>query len=221
MSAIPVSAAEGYALWAETWDETASPVVALEERVLGPWLERLRPGCVVDVGCGTGRWAARLGAIGVDASEPMLRQAARKSGVAGCLAVANAVALPLANGVADTVLCTLTLAHIRSPEPALAEFARVLRPGGSLVMSDFHPAATARGWRRTFRSGGQLYELENYPYTVDQLRAASTGELACLEAAEARFGEPERAVFERAGRPELFEAACAQPALLLTRWRRL
>ena len=221
MSAIPVSAAEGYALWAETWDETESPLVALEERVLGPWLECLRPGRVVDVGCGTGRWAARLGAIGIDASEPMVRRAAAKSGTAGRLALADAIALPLANAAADAVLCTLTLGHIRSPERALAEFARVLRPGGALVISDFHPEAAARGWRRTFRRGGQLFELENYPYTVDQLRAAAEGEVACLEVAEARFGEPERAVFERAGRPELFDAACAQPALLLTRWRRL
>ncbi len=122
---------------------------------------------------------------------------------------------------ADAILCTLTLGHMRSPKRALAEFARVLRPGGTLVMSDFHPDAAARGWRRTFRRGAQVYELENYPHTVDELRAATDRSLACLDAKEARFGEPERAMFERAGRPELFEPGCAQPALLLTRWRRV
>ena len=38
MTAIPVSAREGYALWAETWDATPSPIVALEHRALLPWL---------------------------------------------------------------------------------------------------------------------------------------------------------------------------------------
>ena len=221
MAAIPVSAAEGYALWAETWDETASPIVALEERVLGPWIARLKPGRAFDVGCGTGRWCAGLGAIGLDASEAMLRRAAAKNGLAGRLAAADATALPITGGAADVVLCTLTLGHLREPERALHEFARVLTRGGTLVMSDFHPGAAAHGWRRTFRRGGHVYELENYPYTVGQLRSAAIGELTCLECREASFGEPERPVFERAGRPELFDAACERPALLLSRWQRL
>jgi malonyl-CoA O-methyltransferase len=221
VGAIPVSAAEGYALWAETWDATASPIVALEERVLRPWIEGLRSRRAIDVGCGTGRWCARLGAIGVDASEAMLQQAANKGALAGRLAAADATALPIADGAADVVLCTLTLGHIAEAGRALREFARVLERGGTLVMSDFHPDAAAQGWRRTFRHNGQVYELENHAYGMDPLRSAVAGELTCLECREERFGEPERRVFERAGRPELFDAACARPALLLTRWRRL
>jgi hypothetical protein len=41
------------------------------------------------------------------------------------------------------------------------------------------------------------------------------------EWAEATIGEPERELFERAGRPELFEAASRTPAVLLTQWLRL
>ena len=55
-------------------------------------------------------------------------------------------------------------------------------------------------------------------YTVDQLRAAADLELA--ECAEAAIGEPERALFDAAGRSELFDAACRTPAVLLTRWVR-
>jgi SAM-dependent methyltransferase len=92
MGAIQVSAREGYSLWAETWDTTPSPIVALEERTLLPWIGRLHPRRAVDVGCGTGRWTTRLSAIGVDASLAMLAVAAAKSGLRGRLAVGAAAA---------------------------------------------------------------------------------------------------------------------------------
>ena len=218
MGAIPVSAREGYTLWADTWDTTRSPIVALEQRALLPWILRLRPRRAVDVGCGTGRWTTRLSALGVDASPAMLAVAASKPGLRGRLAVADASALPIASRAADLVLCTLTLGHIRDQTSAMREFARILAPGGTLLLTDFHPAAAALGWRRTFRRDGQVYELENYTYTVEQLRAAADLELA--ECAEATIGEPERALFDAAGRPELYEAGCRTPAVLLTRWLR-
>jgi malonyl-CoA O-methyltransferase len=89
-----------------------------------------------------------------------------------------------------------------------------------LILSDFHPAAAAQGWRRTFRCAGKVYALENHPYTVAQLCEMARG-LALADVVEASIGEPERELFHRAGRPELFEAACATPAVLLTRWVRL
>lgn len=221
MGTTSVSAREGYALWAETWDATPSPIVALEERMLLPWLGRVGARRAVDIGCGTGRWSERLGAIGVDASEAMLRHAAQKSGLGGRLAAGDAALLPIRDGTADLVLCTLTLGHVRRPEDALLEFARILQPGGQLVMSDFHPDAIQGGWQRTFRRDGRVYELETFPYAIEELAAAVADLLVCVDVAEASIGEPERAVFERAGRPELFEAACSRPVLLLSRWQRL
>src|SRR5260370_37700952 len=79
MPAIHVSAREGYALWADTWDATPSPIVALEHRALLPWILGLHPRRAIDVGCGTGRWTERLSAIGVDASPAMLAIAAAKT----------------------------------------------------------------------------------------------------------------------------------------------
>lgn len=216
---IRVSAAAGYELWADTWDDAASPLVALEERALGPWMERLDPRRAIDVGCGTGRWAERLAAIGIDASPAMLAVAAGKPGLRGLLIAADAMALPVASRSVDLVLCTLTLGHVRDQAAAMREFARILEPGGTLILTDFHPAAAAQGWRRTFRRDGQVYELENYPYTVEQLRAAEG--LVNRECVEATIGSPERPLFERAGRPELFAAACRTPAVLLTRWERV
>lgn len=215
-----ISAREGYALWAETWDTTPSPIVALEERMLLPWIQRMRPRRVIDIGCGTGRWTARLNAIGIDASAEMLAVAARKPGLAGRLAVADAAAVPLAEECADVILCALTLGHVRDRAKALAEFVRILQPGGSLLLTDFHPAAAERGWRRTFRHEGRVHELEHHPYTAEQVRQECAA-LVLEECAEASIGEPERALFAEAGRPELFHEARAIPAVLLTRWTRL
>jgi malonyl-CoA O-methyltransferase len=221
-----VSAAQGYRLWADSWDATPSPIAALEQRALMPWLEPwLEPRIdsiaarrTVDVGCGTGRWTARLSALGIDASPAMLAVAANK-GLRGRLAVGDAAALPVSSGAADLVLCALTFGHIRDQAGAMREFGRILRPGGTLILTDFHPDAAARGWRRTFRHDGQTYELENHPYTVPQLCEMARGlTLTCVE--EASIGEPERELFHRAGRADLFAAACATPAVLLTRWVR-
>src|SRR4029077_9994798 len=128
--------------------------------------------------------------------------------------------LPVASGAAELVLCALTFGHIRNQAGALAEFARILEPGGILILPDFHPAAAAQGWRRTFRRDGQVYELENHSYTLGHLREIAPG-LVLRDAAEDTIGEPERPLFERAGRPELYAAACAKPAVLLTRWVRV
>jgi len=223
---IPVSAVEGYALWADTWDSTPSPIVALEERMLMPWIswqttkgDRLPHSArIIDVGCGTGRWTTHLRAIGVDTSPAMLAVASRKPGLRGRLAAGEATALPIASQSAGLVVCTLTLGHIRDYAAAMREFERILAPGGTLLLTDFHPLAASQGWRRTFCHDGHTYELENHPYTLDQLRAATN--LTLLEFAEPVIGEPERPLFDRAGKPELYAPACRIPAVLLSRWIR-
>src|SRR5690349_17888524 len=88
---------------------------------------------VVDVGCGNGTYLAELvrrqhtGTIlGLDRSAAM----ARRSSAQAPTAVADAQALPLADGCADVVLCLHMLYHVRNLDRAIAELRRVLRPGG-------------------------------------------------------------------------------------------
>ena len=218
-SPVPVSAREGYALWADTCDSTLSPIVALSDRLVRGCLERIpSPRRVFDVGAGTGRWTARLGAIGLDASPEMLAVAATKPGLRGRLAVGDAMGLPIADASADLVLCTLMLGYAHDPLRAWRELTRVVKPGGSLILTDFHPAAATYGWRRTFRAHGQVYEIENHAYSLAQLTAEG---LLLREHVDATFGEPERDLFERAGKEAFFETARRTPAVLAAWWTRV
>ena len=217
---------EAYRLWAATWDFDPSAVVALEASVLTGWLGDVRGQTVVDAACGTGRWLSHLrargaSALGFDFSLPMLARAAAKADFAGGLAAADLRHLPLADRSADLVLCTLALGHVPELDSGVRELCRIVRPGGALLITDFHPDAARRGWRRTFRSGGTTFEIENYPYSKDELLTlAGRAGLELEELCEPGFGDTQREIFRAAGKEALFEEVRGLPAVLAARWRR-
>jgi SAM-dependent methyltransferase len=110
---------------------------------------RVGPGeRVLDIGCGNGLGLAALAgvsdpvAVGADASPAMLRACRRR--VPGArLVLADARALPVAAGVFDVAVASSVLQFLAFAPAALAEWRRVLRPGGRLALSV--PAGPARG----------------------------------------------------------------------------
>jgi SAM-dependent methyltransferase len=70
---------------------------------------------------------------------------ARQRVPAGEFHVAELDRLPLPDDCADVIVCALALVHVPRLHPVLAEFARVLRPGGDLVISDLHHERVTRG----------------------------------------------------------------------------
>lgn len=106
----------------------------------------LPSGLVLDVGCGTGLLAAQLQAagyhvVGVDLAPAMLG-AARRRGLAAVFA-AHSTALPFPDGAFDLALTVATLHHLETPERVAAtigELARVVRPGGLVLLWDHNPA---------------------------------------------------------------------------------
>jgi SAM-dependent methyltransferase len=92
--------------------------------------ERAR-GRILDVACGTGYGTALLGAVGVDSSLRALRYAVRYPAP---YVAADALRLPFGR-VFDTVVSFETVEHVTDAGRFVAECARVLRPGGTLIVS--------------------------------------------------------------------------------------
>ena len=139
-------ASEGFRRKGADWDEMRAldlPAAAVEAAVLrllpGPRLGRM-----LDIGTGTGRMlellAPRISAgLGVDASRAMLalaRARLARDALAHCaVRQADMYRLPLSGGY-DLVLLQMVLHYAEDPDAALAEAARVLAPGGRLVVVD-------------------------------------------------------------------------------------
>jgi SAM-dependent methyltransferase len=213
----------GYSAWADSYDDPGNDTVALEEPVVRRLLDELPPGPVLDAACGTGRHAAYLVAagrevIGVDSSEPMLARARAKLPGAD-LRVGQLAALPLADGAVTGAVCALALSHLPELGPAVAELARVLRPGGRLVVSNPHPFATGvLGWRAVFvdDEGARSMIPEHAHLPCDYLEAfAAAGLLArrCFEPALTREQARARA---KDGQADAFEdALTGVPAVIV------
>jgi len=141
------AASRHFAGIAEVWDQIRSLHVAESEveRAIDHALGKRPLGRLVDIGTGTGRMIELFGpraaqAIGIDRSSEMLRLARVKleaAGIHSSLRQGDMYALPLTDQSADSVIIHQVLHYAHSPASAIAEAARVLAPGGRLLVVDF------------------------------------------------------------------------------------
>ena len=144
-----IGAAAGYDTKAGTYDDEPNPIIALEQQAVWRILDRVGPGRALDAACGTGRHARRLlhqgnAVIAVDAAPAMLDQARAKVPGADVRA-GDLTSLPLDDDSVDLAVCALALTHLAELGPAIRELARVVRPGGRIVLSDVHPVFVSLG----------------------------------------------------------------------------
>jgi ubiquinone/menaquinone biosynthesis C-methylase UbiE len=145
------AAAERYfAAHADQWDAIRSLHVADSEveTAMAVALSGRPLGRLADVGTGTGRMIELFGsqaltAIGIDRSPEMLRLARAKLSASPLtnwdLRQGDIGALPLPDGSTDTAVLHQVLHYIPTPEAAIAEIARILAPGGQILLADFAP----------------------------------------------------------------------------------
>jgi phosphatidylethanolamine/phosphatidyl-N-methylethanolamine N-methyltransferase len=169
-----VAIAKAYARWAPIYDFVFGAVFERGRKASIAAAERIG-GHILEVGVGTGlslpeyAWTNRI--TGVDLSAPMLRKAKarvkehRLTNVDG-LAVMDAQRLGFQDATFDVVVAQYVITAVPDPEATLDEFARVLKPGGEIVLVNhlgaesgfraaferwFAPLARRLGWRPEFR----------------------------------------------------------------------
>lgn len=176
------AAAEAYNLWAADYDsQPDNLMLALDEEVFAELLSltACSNAVIADIGCGTGRHWQKLQQLqpqkitGFDVSEQMLIKLKEKFTSAETYLLNNERLEPLADNSCDLLVSTLTIAHIENAAAALAEWARVTAPGGYILITDYHPAALAKGARRTFTHNDTVIGIKNYVHSIDNLTATA------------------------------------------------
>lgn len=181
-----------YERWAPRYPPWAhNPLMRAEQAAMLSLWPPVRGRRVLDLACGSGRYARLLAGqhaahvVALDECAAMLAQ------VSGATPVrATMMALPFADGAFDVVVCGLAVGHAFDLPRWMSEVARVLKPGGALLYSDFHPAAAAAGLPRSFK------DEDNRAVTVPharhelaaQLQAAAVAKLRVEAVREVRAG---------------------------------
>jgi len=150
--------AKAYARWAPVYDLVFGAVFERGRTASVEAAERIG-GRILEVGVGTGLslpdYARSNRLVGVDISEPMLRKARERVAAERLvhvdgLVVMDAARLAFADGTFDVVVAQYVITAVPHPEATLDEFARVVKPGGEIVLVN-HIGAEA-GMRRAFET---------------------------------------------------------------------
>jgi malonyl-CoA O-methyltransferase len=181
-----------YERWARVYPPVAhNPLMRAEQQaMLQMWPDVA--GCrVLDLACGSGRYsrvaleANAAHVVALDFCVPMLQQVAAASRIC-----ASMMQLPFRAAEFDFIVCGLALGHATDIREWMAEVARVLRPGGSLLYSDFHPEAARAGMTRSFKDEDDAtWTVPHQTYEIDcQQDAAAAAGLKIETIAEVRVG---------------------------------
>jgi ubiquinone/menaquinone biosynthesis C-methylase UbiE len=171
--------ARAYDIWAMGYDnQPGNLMLDLDEAVFSGLLADtdITGKAVADIGCGTGRHWKKIFSrnpnhlVGYDVSSGMLGKLEEKFPAAETHLLENNRLSASADHSFDLIVSTLTVAHIQDLDEALKEWDRVLKPGGSVIITDYHPAALAKGGKRTFKHKGKTWAVKNYIHPIEKIR---------------------------------------------------
>jgi malonyl-CoA O-methyltransferase len=166
---------DAYARWAATYPPRAhNPLMQAEETALLALLPPLAGLVVLDLASGSGRYGlmaweqqART-VIALDNSREMLGMNPLPRRVRATVEL-----IPLVSESVDVLICAMALGHLPSLNTSMHEIARVLRRGGTALISDFHPLLHFKGAKRTFNENGRLFAVEHYPHLYSDYHHAA------------------------------------------------
>ena len=205
-----LSPQEGYAAWAPLYDDDGNPLIALEGPAVRDWFGPIAGKWALDLGCGTGRHTLALverGArvVALDQSPEMLARARRKLAGQPVAWVRQALPapLPLPDEAFGLVVMGLVAEHIADLAALMAEAARVVAPGGRVILSALHAERTGAGETARFidpRTGLRRPILTIHRPASTYLAAAEAAGLAEPEARTLVVPPEVAAAFPRAER---------------------
>lgn len=185
-----LSSLEAYARWADSYPPHAhNALMQVEHAAMLELMPPFTDKRVVDLASGTGRFGllawerGARSALALDNSPQMLalNPLTRR-------ALATMDAIPLADNVADVVLCGLAVGHLPGLTGVMAEISRVLRRGGYALVSDFHPFLSLYGARRTLRAGNKVFAVEHHSHLyADYQQACHTANMEIEAVREPRL----------------------------------
>jgi ubiquinone/menaquinone biosynthesis C-methylase UbiE len=219
-----------YDIWAGSYDaQPDNLMLALDEEVFSVLLKQINMegSSVADIGCGTGRhWPEILkhkprNLTGFDVSAKMLAELKTKFPEADVVKIDGYRPLQLGEKVYDVLLSTLTVAHIADMERSVKIWTNSLKEKSSILITDFHPEALARGGKRTFEHDGHSISIINYVHTISKLLKLFGEQGFALEALEERFvDEQVKHYYEKKNALAVYHKFKNQPmiyGMLLTR----
>ena len=216
------STLEAYERWAPLYPPVAhNPLMRAEQRAMLEVLPNVEGRRVLDLACGSGRYsnllreanAAQI--VALDLCVPMLEQVAAASRVR-----ASMMQLPFQSAVFDAVISGLAVGHATDIHQWMSEVARVLRPAGSLVYSDFHSAAIRAGMTRSFKDAADVtwtVPHQVYDLSCQQDTMAAAG-LTVQAVRELRMGIELNEVFP--GSERVYRDWHGVPVVLIVRARK-
>lgn len=179
MSAMATTTLEAYERWAPVYPPVAhNPLMRAEQRSMLQLWPDVAGKRVLDLACGSGRYSRLLRnahaaqIVAVDFCPAMLEQVASADRVC-----ASMMQLPLKSAVFDAVVSGLAVGHATDIRRWMFEVARVLRPQGHLVYSDFHSEAIRAGMTRSFKDQAEV--TWTVPHQVHDLACQRQAMAAC------------------------------------------
>ncbi|MEW6130550.1 MAG: class I SAM-dependent methyltransferase [Acidobacteriota bacterium] len=166
-----VNVRQGYDLWAETYDTTPNPIVAMDARHTLKLLAPRADERILDAGCGTGRNLRGLinagsQAFGLDFSLGMLKVARRNHPQAPLVQADLQKPHPLKANCFDAVLCALIGEHLDNLPAVFREAHKALKADGRYLFSVYHPELAAAGKEANFEREEVEYRLGAVRHTV-------------------------------------------------------
>lgn len=177
--------ARGYAEWASVYgvNVNEASLFKMEEGVLLPLLGNLQGKTILDVGCGSGRYALRFAqagatVTGIDLTPEMISVAQRKAGVAINFICGDILGADLPPSSFDIIFSSLAVTHIQDLSVLLGKLQSALLPNGKIVISDIHPCFKMIGSNVGFVLDNKFFEIRHYVHRVsDYFVAASKNAL--------------------------------------------